>query len=112
MSTQSSQDRKRFGVSKAPIPTTRAFVKDIEHFKNQTPPIHAQAWILMDEREGTRVSVNTYDGNAGKGFVAQPHPIPADEKSLHQLTKGYTEVDPSTCPVAEVVAKPEVAATK
>lgn len=99
MATKSSDLRKKYGVNKAPIPATRAFVKPLDHFQDQG--IDGKAWILFNEDEGTRVSVNTYNGNAGKGFRVQTHGIPADEKEIAILTKGYTEVKVSDCPVAE-----------
>jgi len=108
--SQSSEQRKQFGVSKAPIVATRAFAKELPHFSEKG--IDGKCWILMNDEEGTRVSVNTYNGNAGKGFKAQPHPIPDDEKVLARLIRGYEEVLVGDCPVAvefsQVVAVAEV----
>lgn len=101
MATKSADMRKKYGVSKTPIPATRAFVKDMDHFQDKG--IDGKSWILINDNEGTRTSVNTYDGNAGKGFKAKAIPMPADEKGVHQMLKGYTEVDVATCPVAQVV---------
>ena len=97
MSTKQSDTRKKYGVSKAPIPATKAFVKDMEHF--QTQGIDGKSWILLNVKDGTRVSVNTYSGNAGKGFKAKPMPIP-EADALTKLTKGYAEVPVDGCPVA------------
>ena len=94
-----SELRKKFGVSKTPIKATRAFMKELPHFHSKG--IDGKAWILLNDSSGTRVSVNTYDGNAGKGFRRQDLPIPPDEVGMSRLTKGYHKVSVKSCPVAE-----------
>jgi len=104
MATESSLQRKKFGVSKAPIQATRAFVKTPDHvFGNADKPSDVKCWMLFNDQTGTRISVNTYNGNAGKGFVAKEHPIPTDTKEQAILTKGYDEVPVAQCPVAVAV---------
>lgn len=98
MATKESDLRKQFGVSKAPIPTTRAFSKKMAHFEEKG--IDNDAWMLLNDKDGTRVSVNVFRGRAGAGFKAQPKPIPTAEKDLARLLKGYTQRPVGECPVA------------
>ena len=90
--------RKKYGQDRVPIKATRVFVKDMEHF--QTGGCDGKAWILIDDKAQTRVTVNTYNGNAGKGFKPQPKPLP-DEAELARFLKAYKEVPIASCPVAE-----------
>ncbi len=103
MATKDSDLRKKYGQSKAPLPATKVFKKDMEHFKEKG--IDASAWIIFDETRGVRVSANTYSGNAGKNFKANELPIPSEEKDVTKLTKDYTEVAVADCPIAEPAKK-------
>ena len=110
MATKSSDLRRMFGVSKALIPASRAFVKVMDHFQ-ETIPGGGKAWILINDADGTRVSVNTYgaDDHAGKSFRAQVHPLPSDEKELEALLKGYAVAKVTDCPVAELITAKKAA---
>jgi hypothetical protein len=99
VATESSNLRKLYGLSKSPIKASRAFVKDMEHFKS----VNGRSWILVNDQDGTRVSINTYNDQAGKNYVPQVHPLPADDKAFEKLVKGYTEVAVADCPVAEAI---------
>lgn len=92
------EDRIRFGKSGQPIPATRVFVRDME-FDHED--VRTQSWILINEEEGTRSYVNSYDGNLGVKNSPQVHPYsPDDKKFIKKLDKEYEEVDIKDCPFA------------
>jgi len=97
MATEESLKRRKYGKGKEPIAATRAFVKELPHFKEKG--IDGKAWLLVNDNDGTRVSVNTYNGEAGKNFIVQRYSLP-EGKELRKLLKGYEEVDVTACPVA------------
>lgn len=91
------EQRETFGVSKAPIPATRAWTKPLEYF--QTQKIDGISWVLVNDNDKTVVYVNTYNGKAGRKFKAKK--LPLDETKLAKKVKTFSKIGVSQCPVAE-----------
>ena len=85
--------RKLFGVSGQPIEATRVLEMTLEHFKTQG--IDGKALIVINDVAGKFTSVNTYDGNAGKGYDSSEmtHPLPEATSDKWKIwkKKGYVE---------------------
>jgi hypothetical protein len=84
------ETRKRFGLGGVAIEATRVLEKDMNSgdFNGQT----AKCLLIIDDRNGTITPGNTYNGNLGSNFVAQPRPLPApDSERMREYlgSRGY-----------------------
>lgn len=95
----SKEDRKKYGKSGQPIPATKVLVRDMEHDSEGS----TKSWIFINEREGTRIHANSYDGALGRDFTPQEHPFNADDKKLQKKLRDYTEVEVDECPFVVAV---------
>lgn len=98
------QMRDLYGTPMEPIICTKVLVKDMENFDHDH--VHTQCWVLIDERDDTRIHVNSYDGKLGRKYRGNSKRYDWDaEKDLKKYKKkGYEEVPVDQCPFA---AQPE-----
>lgn len=97
------QSRELYGKAGKPIPATKAYRRAISDFPDANTT--AESWMLENEKTGTVVFVNLYNGKAGKKFdlAAATHPMgQLNEKEQRRRQKSYTEVPVKNCPVATV----------
>ena len=102
--------RKRFGLSGKPLSATRVLVKPMNSgdFNNQK----AQCLLVIDQKAGTITPVNTYNGNAGKNFVAQPRLLPGEDRMKEYAARGYMEGNIADHPVLVDVTKAKTVTAK
>ena len=96
------EQKKRYGVTMAPIPCTEAWSRAMpfDHKKCQTI-----SFILIDRYKNTRTHVNIYDGITGAGYNANKaiHPLIEAELAVKlRLGKdnAYTRCRIADCPAA------------
>lgn len=108
-------DPDLYGRLGHPIPVTKVYRRDMPFDFGH---IKTQSWILVNEKTGTRVHLNSYDGKLGRNLAEpQAHPLPdTRNKKWRRKLAEYQEVEISECPFAvhhdEYKGDPETAVPK
>jgi len=83
------ETRKRFGLSGKPLKATRVLVKGMNKgdFNGQT----AVTLLVINDVAKTITPANTYNGNLGANFNAQPRALPGEDRFKEYAGRGYVE---------------------
>ncbi len=101
MADVTKESRKQFGLSGKPLQATRVLVKPLNagDFNNQ----ESFALIVINDQAKTITPANTYSGNLGANFNAQPRALPGEDRFKDYAARGYKEGKVSDHPALELV---------
>lgn len=95
--SESKAERALYGVLGKPIAVTKVLQASFKNFSSSKTK--AEIWILINEKAGTVIFANSYDGNLGKRFNPVARTLDSLESEKHKKRmKDFKEVPKSKWP--------------
>lgn len=101
-------DREKYGKGGRPYPVTKVYVRPMS-WSLDDKGFETASWILINEKEGVRMHVNSYSGKLGSELVPVANVLPSpNDKKWRKKLREFREVTIDECPFAIPEGQSEV----